>query len=76
MDPGALFLVATIALAARFAVFYPVVVGTTLGRMPANVPAVLVGGRIADRLPGRTIRVAAALIFAALGAITLAGAGP
>ncbi len=63
--------IATVALAARFAVFYPVVVGTTLGMMLANLPAVLVGGRIADRLPGRTIRVAAALVFAAFGAITL-----
>jgi Ca2+/H+ antiporter, TMEM165/GDT1 family len=63
--------IATIGLAARFEQLWPVVVGTTLGMMLANIPAVLIGDRIADRLPVRAIRIAAALVFAALGIWTL-----
>ena len=66
---------ATIGLAARFEVFYPVVIGTTLGMMLANIPAVLIGRRAADRLPLKAIRITAAAAFAALGAITLVGIG-
>jgi putative Ca2+/H+ antiporter (TMEM165/GDT1 family) len=43
--------IATIGLAARFEQFYPVVAGTTLGMMLANVPAVFLGDKLADRLP-------------------------
>ena len=64
--------IATIGLAARFEQFYPVVIGTTLGMMLANVPAVLIGDRIAGRLPVRAIRIVAALVFAALGVVTIA----
>jgi len=65
--------IATIGLAARFEQFYPVVLGTTLGMMLANVPAVLTGDRIADKLPVKAIRATAAIVFAALGAVTLVG---
>jgi putative Ca2+/H+ antiporter (TMEM165/GDT1 family) len=65
--------IATIGLAARFELFYPVVIGTTLGMMLANVPAVIIGDRIADRLPVRAIRITAAVVFAILGVVTLAG---
>jgi Ca2+/H+ antiporter, TMEM165/GDT1 family len=64
--------IATIRLAARFEQFYPVVVGTTLGMMLANVPAVLLGDRIAGKLPVRAIRKTAAMVFAALGVVTIA----
>lgn len=66
---------ATIGLAARFDQLYFVVAGTTLGMMLANVPAVLIGGRLAGRLPVRAIRLAAALVFAGLGLWTLLGPG-
>jgi putative Ca2+/H+ antiporter (TMEM165/GDT1 family) len=65
--------IATIGLSARFEQFYPVVLGTTLGMMLANIPAVLIGDRIADRLPEKAIRITAATVFAALGALTIAG---
>ena len=45
--------------------------GTTLGMMLANIPAVLIGDRMAGRLPVSAIRVVAALVFAALGIATL-----
>ena len=67
--------IATIGLAARFEQFYPVVIGTTCGMMLANIPAVLIGTRFADRLPVGLIRIAAAVVFAGLALLTLAGIG-
>jgi putative Ca2+/H+ antiporter (TMEM165/GDT1 family) len=63
--------IATIGLAARFEEFYPVVTGTTLGMMLANVPVVVIGHRAAERLPLRAIRVVAAAIFVVIGIATL-----
>jgi putative Ca2+/H+ antiporter (TMEM165/GDT1 family) len=67
--------VATVALAAQFKSLTPVVAGTTLGMMIANVPAVLLGHRIADKIPVRLVHGIAAVIFAVLGVATLLGAG-
>jgi putative Ca2+/H+ antiporter (TMEM165/GDT1 family) len=66
--------IATVALAARFDAFVPVVLGTTLGMMIANVPAVLVGDRLAERLPVRLVHGIAAGVFAVLGLLALLGA--
>ena len=62
---------ATIALAARFDALAWVVVGTTLGMLAANVPAVLIGEKLAHKLPMDWIRRAAALVFVITGVITL-----
>ena len=67
--------IATVALAAQFNAFYAVVAGTTLGMMIANVPAVFLGSKIANRIPVRLVHSIAALIFLALGVATLLGAG-
>ena len=67
--------IATVALAARYHAFYTVVAGTTLGMLLANVPAVLLGDRIAKRMPVRLVHAIAAVIFALLGLMTLFGAG-
>ena len=67
--------VATVALAAQYQAFYSVVAGTTLGMMIANVPAVLLGDRIAHRMPVRLVHTIAAAVFAVLGVATLAGMG-
>ncbi|MDB5797411.1 MAG: hypothetical protein JWP36_1313 [Paucimonas sp.] len=67
--------IATIALAAQYQALLAVVAGTTLGMMIANVPAVLMGSRLAHRLPVRAVHITAAAIFAVLGVATLAGAG-
>jgi len=66
--------VATVALAAQFNALIAVVAGTTLGMMIANVPAVLLGNKIANRVPVRLVHGIAALIFLALGVATLLGA--
>lgn len=67
--------IATIALAARFEALVAVVAGTTLGMMLANVPAVLLGGRLAGRIPVRLVHGCAAALLAALGIATLLGIG-
>ncbi|MCV2421146.1 TMEM165/GDT1 family protein [Paucibacter sp. DJ2R-2] len=67
--------IATVALAAQYQAFVAVVAGTTLGMMIANVPAVLLGERIAGRIPVRLVHGIAAAIFAVIGLATLAGAG-
>lgn len=67
--------IATVALAAQYHAFLPVVAGTTLGMMIANVPAVLLGDRMAGKIPVRLVHAIAAAIFAVLGVATLLGAG-
>ena len=67
--------VATVALAAQYQNLVAVVAGTTLGMMVANVPAVLMGDKIADKLPVKLVHRIAAAIFAVLGVATLLGAG-
>lgn len=65
--------VATVALAAKYGSFGAVVVGTTLGMMIANVPAVLLGERLAHRMPVRLIHGVVAAIFALLGLWVILG---
>lgn len=67
--------VATVALAARYHDIYSVVLGTTFGMMLANVPAVYLGEKIANRVSLRLVHGIAALVFAVLGVATLLGAG-
>ena len=67
--------VATVALAAQFQSLFWVVAGTTIGMMIANVPAVIMGDRIAHKLPVALVHRIAAAIFAVLGVVTLLGAG-
>jgi putative Ca2+/H+ antiporter (TMEM165/GDT1 family) len=63
--------VATVALAARYAAFAAVVLGTTAGMMLANVPVVFVGERLSTRLPLKLLRRLAAACFAVLGVAAL-----
>jgi putative Ca2+/H+ antiporter (TMEM165/GDT1 family) len=67
--------IATVALAAQYHAVVAVVAGTTLGMMIANVPAVLLGDRIAEKMPVKLVHWIAAAIFAVLGIATLLGAG-
>jgi putative Ca2+/H+ antiporter (TMEM165/GDT1 family) len=67
--------IATIALSAQYQAIFAVVIGTTLGMMLANVPAVMLGDRLAHRLRVRLIHGIAAAIFAALAVAILTGAG-
>lgn len=67
--------IATVALAAHYQNFPAVVAGTTLGMLLADVPAVFIGNKLAERLPLRLVHGIAAAIFALLGVATLLGAG-
>ena len=65
--------IAMVALAARYPDLLSVVAGTTLGMMLANVPAVLLGDRIARKLSMTLVHGIAAAIFGVLGLLTLLG---
>src|SRR3546814_9582875 len=52
--------IATIALGARFHEVVPVTMGTTVGMMLANVPAVFIGNELIRRVPLKTVRMIAA----------------
>ncbi len=62
---------ATVALAAHYGAPLVVVIGTTLGMLIADVPAVLVGNRFAAKIPLKIVHSIAAAIFAAMGVLAL-----
>lgn len=64
---------ATVALGARFDSLAAVVFGTTIGMLIANIPAVLVGEALAQKLPMKAIRIVAAGVFIATGLVTIFG---
>ena len=59
--------IATTLLAARFHEIFIVTVGTTLGMMLANAPAVFLGEAATRVVPLRYVRIAAAVVFALIG---------
>lgn len=66
--------IATVALAVKYAPLSSVVMGTTLGMMLANVPAVMLGSWISAHMHLlRYIRFAASAVFAVLGILALSG---
>ncbi len=58
--------IATVVLAAKAPSLWPVVAGTTLGMLLANVPVVALGHRFAQTLPLKAARIAATLLFLSL----------
>ncbi|MES2353249.1 MAG: TMEM165/GDT1 family protein [Pseudomonadota bacterium] len=64
--------IVTVALAAEYGSFFNVVLGTTLGMMIANIPAVFVGQKLAHRMPVRLVHGIVATIFMVLGVLVLA----
>lgn len=67
--------IATVAMAAHYAAPVMVVIGTTLGMLIADIPAVFAGDKLAAKIPMRLVHTIAAAIFALLGVATLLGAG-
>jgi putative Ca2+/H+ antiporter (TMEM165/GDT1 family) len=67
--------IATVAMAAHYAAPLMVVIGTTLGMLIADVPAVFAGDKLANKIPMKLVHSIAAAIFALLGVATLFGAG-
>lgn len=66
--------VATVALAAQYATWATVVIGTTLGMLLANAPAIFVGHQVAGRVSLPLIRSVAAALFFVFGVGVLLGA--
>lgn len=66
---------ATVAMAAHFPDPVLVVIGTTLGMLIADVPAVFIGDRFAAKIPMKWVHGIAAAMFAAMGVATLLGVG-
>lgn len=64
--------IATVALGARFQSVVPVMMGTTIGMMIANVPAVFLGNALIKRVPLNVVRTVAALLFLGIGLWLLA----
>jgi putative Ca2+/H+ antiporter (TMEM165/GDT1 family) len=63
--------IATAALAARFAVWLPVVAGSTVAMLAANLPAVLLGRQLARWVSLKALRWGAVVLSVALGIWTL-----
>lgn len=63
--------IATVALAAHYGAPLLVVIGTTLGMLIADVPAVFVGNKFAEKIPMKLVHTIAAGIFAVMGLLTL-----
>jgi putative Ca2+/H+ antiporter (TMEM165/GDT1 family) len=63
--------VATVALAAHYAAPLMVVIGTTLGMLIADVPAVFVANKFAEKIPMKLVHSIAASIFLVMGLLTL-----
>jgi putative Ca2+/H+ antiporter (TMEM165/GDT1 family) len=67
--------IATVAMATQFSSVWLVIAGTTLGMLIADVPAVFLGQRFANRIPMKLVHGIAAALFALLGIATLLGFG-
>jgi putative Ca2+/H+ antiporter (TMEM165/GDT1 family) len=67
--------IATLALAARYQALLPVVAGTTLGMLICDVPAVLLGRAMAERVPVRLMHQIGALVFLTLAVLAALGVG-
>ena len=67
--------IATVAMAAHYPNPVLVVIGTTLGMLIADVPAVFIGDRFAARIPMKLVHGIAAAMFAVMGLATLFSAG-
>lgn len=63
--------VATVVLAVRYDETFWVIMGTTAGMLLANVPVVLAGRWLMERLPLATARISASVLFVTLAAVTL-----
>lgn len=63
--------IATVVMAAHYQSAILVVIGTTLGMLIADVPAVFIGNTFANKIPMKLIHGIAAAVFAIMGIATL-----
>jgi Ca2+/H+ antiporter, TMEM165/GDT1 family len=67
--------IATVVLAARFDNLVALVADTRLGMLAADVPAVLLGHAVSQRVPFRVLRWFAAALFALMGVAVIFALG-
>jgi len=63
--------IATVVLAARYTETFWVIIGTTVGMLIANVPVILAGRWLMERLPLATARISASILFVVLAVVTI-----
>ncbi|RBW52018.1 TMEM165/GDT1 family protein [Marinobacter sp. F3R11] len=63
--------IATVVLAARFSETVWVIIGTTVGMLLANIPVIMAGHWIMDRMPLAAARICASILFAVMAVVTL-----
>ncbi|MCM0613985.1 TMEM165/GDT1 family protein [Marinobacter sediminum] len=63
--------IATVVLAARFSETFWVIMGTTVGMLIANIPVIMAGRWLMERLPLATARISASILFVVLAVVTL-----
>ncbi|MEX0603305.1 MAG: TMEM165/GDT1 family protein [Marinobacter sp.] len=63
--------IATVVLAARYDETFWVIVGTTVGMLAANVPVILAGKWLMDKVPLATARISASILFMVLALVTV-----
>lgn len=63
--------ITTVAMAARFDTPVLVIIGTTLGMLIANVPAVFLGDKFAKQFSPKVVHSISACIFMVMGILTL-----
>lgn len=66
---------ATVAMVAHYANPIAVIIGTTIGMLIADVPAVFMGDKLAAKMPVKAIHIVVALIFTVLAIATIFGLG-
>ncbi len=63
--------IATVVLAARYTDTFWVIMGTTVGMLLANIPVIMAGKWLMERLPLATARIGASLLFMILAVATV-----
>ncbi|ABM17222.1 MULTISPECIES: TMEM165/GDT1 family protein [Marinobacter] len=63
--------IATVVLAARYTDTFWVIMGTTVGMLLANVPVIMAGRWLMERLPLAMARISASILFVALAVVTV-----
>lgn len=62
---------ATLTLGARYVETWQVIIGTTLGMLAANAPAILFGEQLLRKIPMQLVRIIACAMFLAFGTLGL-----
>lgn len=66
--------IATVVLAARYDATFWVIIGTTVGMLAANIPVIMAGQWLMQRIPMATARVSASILFVVLAVLTVVAA--